>query len=924
MYMRLWWKEARQFWTIWVFVALAAAAMQWAALNYYGPQVRQGPLLVLALAWSVLYAVVVGSAAFAGERETGTLRLLDILPAARPVVWAGKFSFALITTMALTALLFSMAAFSTEHIGYFDGGSLLFKGDSKSVLGICLGLVVLVALTWGLFWSSILSNALTAALAAAGSTAICMIYLMAKLDEVMRWLRESPKTQIDLSANPFVVFEIVVILATLVASNLLFTRGSRRRRLPFQLQSPIVMTPTDSEHPRRAQLRSSMARETMLSVGVAETSTVDQSPRRSRLAEARSLLWETMHEGGTTWGLLAVIGLAVPLPFYLSIGYLDPSFLLLLEMTVAVVAGINVFGMENRVRTQRFLTHHGARPGLVWLVKLAVWCVGLAVIWVLPLVEFQRNGFGSAEWDNWLWVILTLPLAFAVAVLCGMTISRGLTAAVIALVMIMTLELPLVALIRALLLPHAGLLVVTVALLFVSWAWSGDWLLDRPAPGRWLRLGSLLAGTFAVLLAFYTGFRAWSVPDIGPIAPPRVWIAPQLDPLRAEVDLRNRDTADIYRQTVQSLKSAYPGLDLNDEALGLVRRAVAQPDLFGKDLLNDLARIVITDSRNRLANGDLAVAWSELINVLRMVRREADGAAIPRAMRSLVTEREALDLAMAWAIASGQTPERLRSALAAVRDLPKMTPPDEVLRADANLTEKLLDLRAAELERQLESISGFDWQRTDEFWTAARLGWLSTPWERTRARRVIRLLASKAIDGASLEPWQRRAIASKTPGGSNVGLPYELASTPLAKLIVSNEQPYLGTNDWNEVGRRALVQLLAIRAWQLRHDGQFPDSLDKLVPEELPSLPIDPYLGRSFGYVRSVGHPRIPLGQVLISAGTGKTVPTNGYRLLYSDERRNHDADDAALSTTGTVRRTQPFDIVFPIPPVPAGGDKKR
>ena len=45
MYMRLWWKDARQFWSIWVFVALAAAAGQWAALNYYGPDVRQGPLL---------------------------------------------------------------------------------------------------------------------------------------------------------------------------------------------------------------------------------------------------------------------------------------------------------------------------------------------------------------------------------------------------------------------------------------------------------------------------------------------------------------------------------------------------------------------------------------------------------------------------------------------------------------------------------------------------------------------------------------------------------------------------------------------------------------------------------------------------------------------------------------------------------------
>jgi hypothetical protein len=339
--------------------------------------------------------------------------------------------------MALTGLLFTMAAFSTEHVGYFDGGSLLFKGDSKSLLGVSLGLVVLVALAWGLFWSSILSNALTAALATAGSTAICMIYLMAKLEEVLRWLRASPKTQIDIAENPFVVFEIVVILATLAASNLLFTRGSRRRRLPFQFQSPIVMSPADPERPGWVALRRPSRIAPATVPRVAEATTSDQSPRRSRLAEARALIWETRHEGATTWCLLAVIGLAVPLPFYFSTGSLDLSLMTPLDVIIALVAGINVYGMEHRGRTQRFLTHHGARPGLVWAVKLAVWCVGLAVIWGPPVIVSQRidMGLNDVAWVNWLRAILMIPLAFAVALLCGMTISRGLTAAVIAMVM---------------------------------------------------------------------------------------------------------------------------------------------------------------------------------------------------------------------------------------------------------------------------------------------------------------------------------------------------------------------------------------------------------------------------------------------------------------------------------------------------------
>jgi hypothetical protein len=557
---------------------------------------------------------------------------------------------------------------------------------------------------------------------------------------------------------------------------------------------------------------------------------------------------------------------------------------------------------------------------------LAVWCVGLAAIWGVQAIVSQRVDLGITDLarESWHEAVLVLPLAFAVALLCGMTIARGLTAAVIALVTTLALEVPQLALVSAVLLPIQGLLAIPVALLLVSWAWSGDWLLDRPAPGRWLRLGSMLTGTFAVLLGIYTAFRAWSVPDIGPIAPPRAWITPLSELFRADLDMRHRDTDAIYRQTLRSLKSEYPGLDLNDEALAVVRGAVAQPDTLGKVMLNDLARLVIQDARNRLAHGDLAASWSDIINLFRMVRRQSYGAAIAPATNSVMTEREALDLAMEWAVASRQTPEQLRSALAAIRDLPNMTPADEVLHADANLTEKMIDLPAKKLEETLESINRPGRERTGEFWTAASLDWLTTPWERERARRVNRLLATAAIQNAMLEPWQRAGIRSNSPAGPGVGLTYKLASTPLAKLLVSNEQPYLDANDWNEVGRRALVQMLALRAWQLRHNGQFPDSLDKLVPEELASLPIDPYSGRTFGYVRSGGQSLASLGQVVISVATGNKVQTTGYWLLYSVGRDNH--DDGAQVPKGNALASQPTDIIFPIPPVQSDGgvDKKR
>ena len=54
------------------------------------------------------------------------------------------------------------------------------------------------------------------------------------------------------------------------------------------------------------------------------------------------------------------------------------------------------------------------------------------------------------------------------------------------------------------------------------------------------------------------------------------------------------------------------------------------------------------------------------------------------------------------------------------------------------------------------------------------------------------------------------------------------------------------------------TRVVAIEAWKLGHDGQYPETLAALVPGLLASLPIDPYSGKPFGYVRSEGQSVIP------------------------------------------------------------------
>jgi peptidoglycan/LPS O-acetylase OafA/YrhL len=69
--------------------------------------------------------------------------LLDFLPIDRRVVWMGKVSFALVTTLALALLLLAMAAVSTEEWK---------PQESLSIAeALSFGMIVLVALGWGCF-----------------------------------------------------------------------------------------------------------------------------------------------------------------------------------------------------------------------------------------------------------------------------------------------------------------------------------------------------------------------------------------------------------------------------------------------------------------------------------------------------------------------------------------------------------------------------------------------------------------------------------------------------------------------------------------------------------------------------------------------------------------------------------------------------
>ena len=230
MYARLWWKDARQFWSIWVFLASGSGRDPALLLHFLGQSVRY-------VRWPPGHHLCQSlvhlnrAAAFAGEaldRDTPLTRHLTDRSTCRR---SDKVSFALVTSLVLMLVLLAMAATSTDN--WKDEGELSIWE------AITVGMIVPVALGWGLFWSAILSNALTAAVVAICCT-VSLGFLLTGLDRFYL-------NQFDLYA--FVLWEAVLFVLTSITSLIIFNQGVHWKRLGVTLRSPIVVSFPDSTSP---------------------------------------------------------------------------------------------------------------------------------------------------------------------------------------------------------------------------------------------------------------------------------------------------------------------------------------------------------------------------------------------------------------------------------------------------------------------------------------------------------------------------------------------------------------------------------------------------------------------------------------------------------------------------------------------------
>ncbi len=257
---------------------------------------------------------------------------------------------------------------------------------------------------------------------------------------------------------------------------------------------------------------------------------------------------------------------------------------------------------------------------------------------------------------------------------------------------------------------------------------------------------------------------------------------------------------------------------------------------------------LVSDSvRERQRKGDLAGAWDDLMVLFRLARHEMGPAPWTLANWGLQHEHAGLGMAMRWAFDPRQTPELLRAAGEQYRALRQQWPYPEVelVRAQAKIFEQTLDLPRSELEQRFRTLlyTGQHNYGYPSRWELEPV-LATTPWEIARARCASRLLHLVRLEQAQSIPWTEAGTVDRTRWSAYVVLSApdiapqnrlvfsgaELEqiedSTPLVRYLMLPGDWLFNQRDRNEVARRALVLILALRSWQLRARRPFPRDLE--------------------------------------------------------------------------------------------------
>jgi hypothetical protein len=257
-----------------------------------------------------------------------------------------------------------------------------------------------------------------------------------------------------------------------------------------------------------------------------------------------------------------------------------------------------------------------------------------------------------------------------------------------------------------------------------------------------------------------------------------------------------------------------------------------------------LAHVLDVSARQLESEGKLDEAWRRWLTILKF-ESEQDH---PWSYSQLPF----------WAAQPGQTRERI---VAAIKQLQQF---ETTLRSPADRT------KSDYLSAQRAVTGGPDAianSYTNPSLAESVIPWSLLPWERERSLRLLNDYT--AYDLELLERVRQAFVIGYPVNGIlhyppwNIGRDPEkarlrlremeswLRTTPLLTAVYSPGIEWLAWN-WTrgETQRRATRIVMAIEAWKLDHQGALPEHFNQLRPSYLNSVPLDPYSGGFFYYVR--------------------------------------------------------------------------
>lgn len=950
MLARIWWKEGRTMAPIAAILAAVLVALQGFLLAYGGREIRHGGTVQIALGWAVLYALVAGAASFAGERELRMMGFLDALPVGRGLLWAGKVSFVL-----ASSLLIGLAFWGVGLLGY-DGVQRSGQMAMGEVVAFCAMLLVEAAV-WGLVWSAIARSAIAAGVLAVITTTASVSFFAAQWQYTGE-RGTGPQSPSALAAR------FAVLGVALAASWVALRWDEIAGNLPrWRLARVAGPTPGAVAEPGRLHRP------------------IGPGPA------FWSVAWQTAREGRGVW--LQATGLLLLMPLAELIHLVpdrnNAGLLLGLAFLAALIAGPSVFGLENSAGTRQFLDNQAVSPRTAWAAKVATWGLGGLIAVGLTLLASAGVAAVTQRWGPLPSTLLT-PLAggqlvaalanvLGCGLVAGMIFTRRITATLIGGLAALGVAAPQVGLAAAGIIPPWSLALTPLVLLAISFGWAGDWLAVRGNWRRWARLAVLAAVPAAVLAGWFVAGRAYGIPDIGP----------QFDAItqrKADGSLRaaylqaagslpatwsfqfDQELAQVREQSWGTVRPGLLGTwQANRPAIEAARRLAASPDrvevvanplpgqagellaMVGDRSLHqgmqNLAALLMLDAIERRSRGDFAGAWEDILAQYRMSNQLAAAAStLVDYASAMLLARYAQYGALAWAREPALTREAARAARATLVDLP-LPGMTEVIRAESGRLEAALDQPTA---RWVDIVvpprplarNGDDGDDSLRIFQRIGAAWLIAPaWERERTRRILRQVTRIAVRYSENGTYEHNGYAPFWPMNVPAGRPNAMdrnpslptvdgvaprdevfGYTPLADhvidYLINAERAY----DL-ELARRALLDaFLAARAWQIGHGGTAPETMAQVSAEEPGAIPEDPF-----------GSPRRTLQyERALAVRDMKLVPDEAGPLYYLRSvgpdglsfPRPLVLGDGSLSYQGTMQDDLVIVLPVSIPPAPA------